>query len=164
MGRIRYRLASILVSQQRLRFCMSVRPAGAPPLPTPSEMALLVAEAGLTLNAGQMADLALAWRQLVGLVARIPRDRPLLDDQAYVFRLSPPGAAVGAPSAGKRAPAKAPLPASGASKPRVATKSAKPPPARVVAAAKPKSGAAAKAKAPVQSAATAATRKTSRRA
>jgi len=57
-------------------------------------MAQLVAQAGLTLNAGQMADLALAWRQIIGLIARIPRERPLLDDQAYVFRLPPPEPAV----------------------------------------------------------------------
>lgn len=69
---------------------MSVRPAAAPSLPTPAEMERMVAQAGLTLNAGQMADLALAWRQIVGLVARIPRGRPLLDDQAYVFRVPPP--------------------------------------------------------------------------
>ncbi len=52
----------------------------------------LVAQAGLSLNAGQMADLALGWRQMAGLIARIPRERDLADDQAYVFRLPPPGA------------------------------------------------------------------------
>lgn len=72
---------------------MSVRPAAAPALPSPAEMERMVAQAGLTLNAGQMADLALAWRQIVGLVARIPRGRPLLDDQAYVFRVAPPATA-----------------------------------------------------------------------
>lgn len=58
----------------------------------------MVAQAGLTLNAGQMADLALAWRQIVGLVARIPRNRPLLDDQAYVFRVPPPAPLAAVPA------------------------------------------------------------------
>jgi hypothetical protein len=50
-------------------------------------MDLLVARTGLTLNPGQMADLVLAWRQLAGLIASIPRSPALLDDQAFVFRL-----------------------------------------------------------------------------
>jgi hypothetical protein len=63
----------------------------APPPPlSPAEMQVLVSRAGLTLNPGQMADLVLAWRQVVGLLALIPRDRPLADDQAFVFRLPPP--------------------------------------------------------------------------
>jgi hypothetical protein len=53
-------------------------------------MQVLVSRAGLTLNPGQMADLVLAWRQVVALLALIPRDRPLVDDQAFVFRLPPP--------------------------------------------------------------------------
>jgi len=57
-------------------------------------MQVLVARAGLTLNPGQMADLVLAWRQVVALLGIIPRDRPLLDDQAFVFRLPPPGGAL----------------------------------------------------------------------
>lgn len=73
---------------------MSVRPAAAPSSPSLAEMERMVAQAGLTLNAGQMADLVLAWRQMVGLLARIPRKRPLLDDQAYVFRVPPPVAPV----------------------------------------------------------------------
>jgi hypothetical protein len=55
-------------------------------------MQVLIARAGLTLNPGQVADLVLAWRQIVGLLALIPRDRPLADDQAFVFRLPPPAA------------------------------------------------------------------------
>jgi hypothetical protein len=88
-------------------------------------MQVLVSRAGLTLNPGQMADLVLAWRQVVGLMGLIPRDRPLADDQAFVFRLPPPAApakpAVAsrarppAPRAGKKAAApagkKAPAPA-----------------------------------------------------
>jgi len=53
-------------------------------------MDLLVARTGLTLNPGQMADLVLAWRQLAGLIAAIPRQATLADDQAFVFRLPPP--------------------------------------------------------------------------
>jgi len=66
----------------------------AKPMPSvgPAEMQAMVARAGLTLNPGQMADLVLAWRQLAGLIAAIPHDRPLADDQAYVFRLPAPAA------------------------------------------------------------------------
>jgi pyruvate/2-oxoglutarate dehydrogenase complex dihydrolipoamide acyltransferase (E2) component len=71
--------------------------SGSSATPTPplslAEMQVLVSRAGLTLNPGQMADLVLAWRQVVALVASIPRDRPLLDDQAFVFRLPPPPSA-----------------------------------------------------------------------
>jgi hypothetical protein len=74
--------------------------APTPPL-SPAEMQVLVSRAGLTLNPGQMADLVLAWRQVVGLLALIPRDRPLADDQAFVFRLPPPADSA-KPAAGKR--------------------------------------------------------------
>jgi hypothetical protein len=83
-----------------------------PPV-SPAEMQVLVSRAGLTLNPGQMADLVLAWRQMVGLLGLIPRDRPLIDDQAFVFRLPPPAAPAkpvvalrarkSAPPAGKKA-------------------------------------------------------------
>jgi len=102
----------------------------APPLPpvSPAEMQTLVSRAGLSLNPGQMADLVLAWRQVAGLLALIPRDRPMTDDQAYVFRLSPPAATVGVSPASKPA-AKAP-PARKAAKPapkaKPARKAAKP--------------------------------------
>ncbi len=67
----------------------------APPVAaiSPAELHGLVARAGLELNPGQLADLVLVWRQLAGLVAAIPRARPLRDDQAFVFRLPPPPAA-----------------------------------------------------------------------
>ncbi len=55
-------------------------------------MQTLLAQTGLSLNPGQMADLVLAWRQVAGLIVGIPRDRPLADDQAFVFRLAPPRA------------------------------------------------------------------------
>jgi len=57
---------------------------------TPAEMELLVARAGLTLNAGQMADLVLVWRQLAALIGTIPRERPLADAAAFAFRPLPP--------------------------------------------------------------------------
>jgi hypothetical protein len=68
-------------------------------------MDLLVARVGLTLNPGQMADLVLAWRQLAGLIAGIPRCTELADDQAFVFRLPGPAAAVPRKAAAKPKPA-----------------------------------------------------------
>jgi hypothetical protein len=63
------------------------------PTISPGEMQLLLSRAGLVLNPGQVADLVLAWRQVAGLIASIPHDRPLADDLAYVFRLPPPAGA-----------------------------------------------------------------------
>ncbi len=80
-------------------------PGTTPPPPTPQEMELLVARTGLTLNPGQMADLVLAWRQLAGLIAGIPRSTALADDQAFVFRLPGPVAAKPKPAAKKPASA-----------------------------------------------------------
>lgn len=75
-----------------------------PPVPvTPDEMAQAVRRAGLTLNPGQLADLVLAWQQLVGLAARIPRNRPFVDDFTTVFRPPPPAAAPAAGPARKAA-------------------------------------------------------------
>ena len=79
--------------------------APTPPI-SPAEMQVLVSRAGLTLNPGQMADLVLAWRQMVGLLGLIPRDRPLLDDQAFVFRLPPPAGAAESRAAQKPTSAK----------------------------------------------------------
>ncbi len=75
-------------------------PPPPPPPPTPQEMELLVARTGLTLNPGQMADLVLAWRQLAGLIAGIPRGTDFADDQAFVFRL--PGPAVAKPKPARK--------------------------------------------------------------
>src|SRR5438094_747739 len=75
--------------------------ASAPPL-SPGEMQLLLSRAGLALNPGQVADLVLAWRQVAGLIASIPHDRPLADDFAFAFRLTPPVSAAEPPPA--RAP------------------------------------------------------------
>jgi len=70
---------------------------------SPGEMQLLLSRAGLILNPGQVADLVLAWRQLAGLIASIPHDRPMADDMALAFRLPPPaGAATAAPAAPTR--------------------------------------------------------------
>jgi hypothetical protein len=80
-------------------------------------MQLLLSRAGLVLNPGQIADLVLAWRQLAGLIAAIPHDRPLADDMASTFRLPPPQAAGGAtaPRATEpKAKAKQPRPKAGA--------------------------------------------------
>jgi hypothetical protein len=83
-------------------------------------MQLLLSRAGLVLNPGQVADLVLAWRQVAGLIASIPHDRPLADDMAYVFRLPPPLMSVP-----KAAPAKAPG-KSKAAAPRAKAKAAAP--------------------------------------
>ena len=74
---------------------MPVSPAASVPSLSPGEMQLLLSRAGLALNPGQVADLVLAWRQVAGLIASIPRDRPLADDMAYGFRLPPPALARG---------------------------------------------------------------------
>ncbi|HXA23125.1 MAG TPA: hypothetical protein VNW90_12570 [Acetobacteraceae bacterium] len=68
---------------------MPVSPAASVPPLSPGEMQLLLSRAGLALNPGQVADLVLAWRQVAGLIASLPRDRPLADDMAYTFRLMP---------------------------------------------------------------------------
>jgi hypothetical protein len=60
------------------------------PTISPGEMQLLLSRAGLVLNPGQVADLVLAWRQVAGLIAAMPHDRPLVDDMALAFRLPPP--------------------------------------------------------------------------
>ncbi len=87
-----------------------------PPVPvTPDEMAQAVRRAGLTLNPGQLADLVLAWQQLVGLAARIPRNRPFVDDFTTFFRLAPPVAA--APAAGPARKAARPRKAAAAKTP-----------------------------------------------
>ncbi len=91
---------------------MGVRPVVSLPQISPAEMEQMVSRAGLVLNSGQMGDLVLAWRQVVQLVALIPRDRPLADDFAVVFRLPPPRAKKSVPRkpapAAKRKPPPAP--------------------------------------------------------
>jgi hypothetical protein len=87
---------------------MPAPPASIVPTISPGEMQLLLSRAGLVLNPGQVADLVLAWRQVAGLIASIPHDRPLGDDMALTFRLPPPaGAATAAPAAAAPPKAKA---------------------------------------------------------
>jgi hypothetical protein len=73
-------------------------------------MQLLLSRAGLVLNPGQVADLVLAWRQVAGLIAAMPHDRPLADDMALAFRLPPASARAGggAPPAPRVRPAAKP--------------------------------------------------------
>ncbi len=71
---------------------MAAAPTNAVPTISPAEMQILVSRAGLVLNPGQVADLVLAWRQVAGLIASLPHDRPLADDLALSFRLPPPAA------------------------------------------------------------------------
>jgi hypothetical protein len=90
---------------------MPVTPTLSVPPISPGEMQLLLSRAGLVLNPGQVADLVLAWRQVAGLIASIPHDRPLADDMAYAFHLPlPAGATPAAPSAPPRPKAKAAVP------------------------------------------------------
>lgn len=90
---------------------MAAPPTAAVPTISPAEIQILISRAGLVLNPGQVADLVLAWRQVAGLIASIPRDRPLVDDMALTFRLAPPAPDTPAPrmaKAPKTAPKKAP--------------------------------------------------------
>jgi len=90
---------------------MAAPPTAAVPTISPAEIQILISRAGLVLNPGQVADLVLAWRQVAGLIASIPRDRPLVDDMALTFRLPPP-----APEAPALRMAKAPAKAKRASR------------------------------------------------
>lgn len=110
----------------------AVRPVAAPaPAPTaPStppgvtrdEVDILVRRAGLILNAGQKADLAVSYQQIVALTGRIPRDRPIWDEPCFTARPpAPAGAPSVAPAAKPQAAAKAPKPAA-----RAPVKAAKP--------------------------------------
>jgi hypothetical protein len=72
---------------------MPAPPASTVPTISPGEMQLLLSRAGLVLNPGQVADLVLAWRQVAGLIASIPHERPLVDDMALTFRLPAPARA-----------------------------------------------------------------------
>jgi hypothetical protein len=114
---------------------MAALPANPTPTISPAEMQILVSRAGLVLNPGQVADLVLAWRQVAGLIAGLPHDRPLADDMAYSFRLPPPVAAapasIAAPASGQAAARPRPGPAKAApAKPRHATAKSRVPPAK----------------------------------
>ncbi len=93
---------------------MAAPPPAAVPTISPAEIQILISRAGLVLNPGQVADLVQAWRQVAGLIATIPRDRPLVDDMALTFRLPPPVADAPAPRMAKAA--KVPAKAKGASR------------------------------------------------
>ena len=101
---------------------MAVLPASSTPTISPAEMQILVSRAGLVLNPGQVADLVLAWRQIAGLIAGLPADRPMADDMAFGFRLPPPG-----PPARPRPAGPAAVPAKTASQPKRAKAKAAPP-------------------------------------
>ena len=75
---------------------MNARPPQALPSITPAEMELLISRTGMSLNAGQMADLVLAWRQVSAIAATIPRRAVPADDFAFAFRLPSPGPGPGA--------------------------------------------------------------------
>lgn len=83
---------------------MPAPPATPVPVISPGEMQLLLSRAGLVLNPGQVADLVLAWRQVAGLIAAMPRDRPLADDMALAFRLPPPRAVGPSPVPARQPP------------------------------------------------------------
>lgn len=83
---------------------MASPPPAQVPTISPAEIQILVSRAGLVLNPGQVADLVLAWRQVAGLIATLPRQRPLADDMALVFRLPPPGASAAASDAPEKPP------------------------------------------------------------
>jgi len=112
---------------------MAVLPASSTPTISPAEMQILVSRAGLVLNPGQVADLVLAWRQIAGLIAGLPADRPMADDMAFGFRLPPPGTPARPRPAGPVA-----VPAKTASQPkRGKAKAAPPAKAKAKVAAKP---------------------------
>jgi hypothetical protein len=115
---------------------MAVLPASSTPTISPAEMQILVSRAGLVLNPGQVADLVLAWRQIAGLIAGLPADRPMADDMAFGFRLPPPAATAAQarprPTVSTASPVKAAPPPK-----RAKAKAAPPAKAKAKAAAKP---------------------------
>ncbi|WP_337877406.1 hypothetical protein [Elioraea sp.] len=95
-------------------------PAAAPPAVTRDEVDILVRRAGLSLNAGQKADLAVSYQQIVALTSRIPRDRPIWDEPCFTVRPAAP------PAAAEPAAATRPRPAAKAAKPAGRKAPAKP--------------------------------------
>lgn len=119
---------------------MPASPAAFVPPLSPGEMQLLLSRAGLALNPGQVADLVLAWRQVAALIASMPHDRPLADDMALAFRLTPPVSVPGGASpkaAGTTRKAKAPAQRA---RPAVKAKAKAAPKRRAARPAAPKSG------------------------
>lgn len=122
------------------------RPAAASPATpavpavTREEVEVLVRRAGLTLNAGQKADLAVAYQHLVTLAARIPRARPIWDPPCFTAPPSGPlsAAAAGEAAAPARPGRRAARAASGPrAKPAAAARPAAGKPAKPARAAKP---------------------------
>lgn len=108
-----------------------------PPTVTRDEIDLLIRRAGLTLNAGQKADLAVAYQHLVMLAAKLPRNRPFADEPAFAFHPPPPPP-----------PAEAPVrPGGKAASGRAVAHTAAKPPGKPRSSAKPKAKGNAKAKA-----------------
>lgn len=106
--------------------------SAAPPAVTRDEVDVLVRRAGLNLNAGQKADLAVSYQQIVALTARIPRARPIWDEPCFTAAFGgsavPPPAPPPTPRTAKptaKAPAK---PAPRSAKPTKPAKTAKPAP------------------------------------
>jgi hypothetical protein len=96
--------------------------ATAPPAVTRDEVDVLVRRAGLNLNAGQKADLAVSYQHLVALTARIPRARPIWDEPCFTSAFGAPEVAPPTPT-----PAATPAPRPPKAKP-AAKMSAKPAP------------------------------------
>lgn len=108
----------------------------APPAVTRDEVDVLVRRAGLNLNAGQKADLAVSYQHIVALTARIPRARPIWDEPCFTpaFGAGPPPAPTPAPTP---APSPAATPARTPPKAKPAAKTAAKPAARAARPAKP---------------------------
>jgi hypothetical protein len=108
---------------------VSIRMAAIPAMSaqtiSPGEMQLLLSRSGLILNPGQVADLVLAWRQVEGLIASIPHDRPLADDMALTFRLPTPSPLAAPARPATKAKAKLPIQVKAKPKAKVKAKSAK---------------------------------------
>lgn len=120
--------------------------AAAPPAVTRDEVDVLVRRAGLNLNAGQKADLAVSYQHIVALTARVPRARPIWDEPCFTVAFGAAGMPTPAPASG-RGPAKPAAKASARPAPgravrpakvsAQAAKAAKPAPARARTAKKP---------------------------
>ena len=103
---------------------MAAIPAMSAQTISPGEMQLLLSRSGLILNPGQVADLVLAWRQVEGLIASIPHDRPLADDMALTFRLPAPSSLVAPARPATKTKAKPPIQVKAKPKAKVKAKSA----------------------------------------
>lgn len=72
--------------------------SAAPPAVTRDEVDILIRRAGLSLNAGQKADLAVSYQLIVALTGRIPRARPIWDEPCFTaLPPTPPAPAAASP-------------------------------------------------------------------